>query len=92
MLNKKTLVEERIKNALDNAKHKNIGYIDVKVNGKNINYYNVNDDEVKLGLQYPITEENINNILLASKTKLYGDFYGDGFSGFLVETIDFIIE
>lgn len=90
MLNKKSMVEKRIEDALNNAKHKNIGYISVKINGININYFNVNDEEVSLGLQYPITNENMDNILLSEKVKLYGDFYGDSFTGFLVETIDFI--
>lgn len=92
MLNKKTLVENRISELLSNAKHGNIGYIDIRVNGKNINYFNVNDEDIKIGLQYPITEENINNVLLAKEVKLNGDFYGDGFSGFLVETLNFITE
>lgn len=92
MLNKKSLVENRIKELLDNAKHKNLGYIDIRINGKNVNYFNVDDKDIKIGLQYPITEESVNNILLAKEVKLNGDFYGDGFSGFLVETLNFITE
>lgn len=89
MLNKKQLVENRISELLSNAKHGNIGYINIKINDININYFNVKDEDVSLGLQYPISNENMDNILLAKNIKFYGDFYGDGFSGLLVETIDF---
>lgn len=92
MLNKKSLVENRILELLNGAKHKNIGYINIRINGVNINYFNVDDQEINLGLQYPINDENMNNILSATKVRLNGDFYGDGFSGFLVEEINFITE
>lgn len=92
MLNKKVLVENRINEFLNNSKFGNLGYILVKVNGEKVNYFNVNNPDCKNGLQENITDDNANRILLAKKVTVDGDYYGDSFTGFLIETLDFITE
>lgn len=91
-LNKKSLVENRIVEFLNNSKFGNLGYISIKLNGKKINYFNVNNVDCKDGLQENITDDNANSILLANKVTVDGDYYGNSFTGFLIETLDFITE
>lgn len=92
MLNKKGLVENRISEFLNNSKMGNLGYISIKVNGKKINYFNVNNPDCKNGLQEDIKDEVASEILLSTRINIDGDYYGDGRTGFLIETLDFITE
>lgn len=92
MLNKKGLVENRIKELLTNSKFGNLEYVSIKVNGTKVNYFNINNPDCKNGLQENISEEISNNILLANRVNIDGDYYGDSFTGFLIESLDFVTE
>ena len=92
MSNKKVLVEEKINKFLNNAKVGNLGYIAIKLNGKLINYFNINDVECEDGLQDQITDEIADDILSAKRINVDGDYYGEGRTGFLIEDLDFITE
>lgn len=85
---KKQLIVEKIKKVLSTAKHGNIGYLGIYLNGDLIGHIDT-EDGFEIELKKDCDDTTIDKVVNSDHCKLTGDYYGDMFSGFLIEDIRF---
>ena len=83
---------------------KSIGYIEIRYNNEKIGYFatkqylqnegiETTDGMVFFGKNYiDSIKELIKKIVAAKETRICGDYYGNGFTGWLIEGINFCEE